>query len=202
MNQFPYTLLVSSDFLFFHDSVVVGDSQSKEQGSGSTSGSQAAAGVLPVGMVTGGWKISSWAHTGQWRPVLGVRLELWVCCGIPHAISIKKRKCVKTQVVPSSSAIWSTHVTFYQVRNRKNTGNGAFVFWETTCEAKWNMQVFIFLSYFMNRNWKMPRARNSILSLLPNPRFFFFHFLVPWVHMSGTIFSKEILYYISQFPRN
>lgn len=85
----------------------------------------------------------------------------------------QEKKCVKTQVVPSSSAIWSTHVTFYQIRNRKHTGNGAFVSWETTCEAKRNMQVFIFLSYFMNRNWKMPRARNCILSLLPNPPFFF-----------------------------
>lgn len=153
---------------------MVGDSQSKQQGSGSTSGSRAAAGVLPVGMVTGGWKISSWAHTGQWRPVLGVRLELWVCYGIPHTISIKKRTCVKTQLVPSSSAIWSTRVTFYQVGNRKHTGNGAFVFWETTCEAKRNMQVFVFFSYFMNRNWKMPRARNCILLLLPQLPFFFF----------------------------
>lgn len=173
---------------------MVGDSQSKQQGSGSTSGSWAAAGVLPVGMVTGGWKIPSWARTGQWRPVLGVRLEPWVCYGIPHTISSKKRTCVKTQLVPSSSAIWSTCVTLYQVRNRKHTGNGAFVFWETTCEAKRNMQVFIFFSYFMNRNWKMPRARSCILSLLPNYLFFSFPFPCPLSpHVRSNFFKRNII---------
>ena len=150
-------------------------------------------------MVTGDWKISSWAHTGQWRPVLGVRQELWVCYGIPHAISIKKRKCVKTQVVPSSSAIWSTHVTFYQ--ETENILAMVLLYSERPpVRPSGNAQVFIFLSYFMNRNWKMPRARNCILSLLPNPPFFFSFSLSLEFTCQERFFQKK--YYISQFPRN
>lgn len=143
-------------------------------------------------MVTGDWKVSSWAHTGQWRPVLGVRQELWVCYGIPHAISIKKRKCVKTQVVPSSSAIWSTHVTFYQ--ETENILAMVLLYSERPpVRPSGNSQVFIFLSYFMNRNWKMPRARNCILSLLPNP-LFFFPFPCPLSsHVRSDFFKRNII---------
>lgn len=155
--------------------------------------SQAAAGVLPVGMVTGDWKVSSWAHTGQWRPVLGVRQELWVCYGIPHAISIKKRKCVKT-----GGALILCHLkhTCNILSSKKQK-----TYWQWRfCILRdhlWGQAETRKCLFFLVTSWtETERCLGQETAFYPSSPtpFFFFLFPVPWVHMSGAIFSKEILY--------
>lgn len=107
----------------------------KQQGSGSTSAHRQLQGfcLLAWSLVTGKFPHGHTQGSGDqcWESGRnsGYAMEY-------HMQSASRKGSVWRQVGPSSSAIWSTHVTFYQVRNRKHTGNGAFVFWETTCEAK------------------------------------------------------------------
>lgn len=101
-NSISIDIISLFRFSIFHNSIVVGDSQSKQQGSGVNFRLMGSCRGSACWHGHGGWKIPSWAaRTGQWRPVLGVRLEPWVCWNTTYNVWT----CVKTQLVPSSSAI-------------------------------------------------------------------------------------------------
>lgn len=163
----------------------------KQQGSGSTSAHRQLQGfcLLAWSLVTGKFPHGHTQGSGDqcWESGRnsGYAMEY-------HMQSASRKGSVWRQVGPSSSAIWSTHVTFYQ--ETENILAMVLLYSERPpVRPSGNSQVFIFLSYFMNRNWKMPRARNCILSLLPNP-LFFFPFPCPLSsHVRSDFFKRNII---------
>ena len=71
-------LLICSDFLFLHDTVLIGGSWVQQQGSGPTAGLLVSAGPLAMGMHSHGCRVSSGTAL-QWRPVLQ---SCWVLVSI------------------------------------------------------------------------------------------------------------------------
>lgn len=188
--KFPYTLLVSSDFLFFHDSTVVGAS-SKGQGqlqlTGSCRGSACWHGHWWVENFLMGTHRAVETSAGSQAGTLGM---LWNTTCNQHQ---EKEVCEDT-----GGALILCHLkhtcNILSSKKQKTYWQWCFCILR---DHLWGQAETRKCLFFLVTSWTETERclgqETAFYPSSPTPPFFFL-FPVPWVHMSGAIFSKEILY--------